>query len=272
MQLPYVQEGVKAFQNRIGDMGERGPEMGLRRALFGGVPDAGPGVIRVAGSPEVTVRLKRSSRARRLSLRISRLDGQVTLTLPTHVPRREAEAFVHEKADWIRGHLADLPGELRPMPGDLIPFEGQMCEVVAVARRGVAQVGGRIEVPSSGVEATPARLGAFLKVAARERLVAASERHAAAIGREIGKVTLRDTRSRWGSCTHEGNLMYSWRLVMAPPAVLDYVAAHEVSHMVHMDHSDAFWRQCADLFPDHKAQRRWLRQKGGALHRYRFRD
>lgn len=246
--------------------------MGLRQALFGGGGETAPRVIRLGGSPEIAVRLKRSARARRLSLRISRLDGQVTLTLPNHVPQREAEAFVREKADWIRGHLADLPGELRPMPGDLIPFEGRMCEVVAVARRGVAQAGDRIEVPLSGVETTPARLGAFLKVAARERLVEASERHAAVIGREIGKVTLRDTRSRWGSCTHEGNLMYSWRLVMAPPAVLDYVAAHEVSHMVHMDHSAAFWRQCADLFPDHKAQRRWLRTEGGALHRYRFRD
>jgi predicted metal-dependent hydrolase len=246
--------------------------MGLRQALFRAPRGGETGVIRLGGSPEVVVRLKRSPRARRLSLRISSLDGKVTLTMPTGVRQAEAEAFAREKAEWIRGHLSRMPNELRPMPGDLVPFEGALREVVATRRRGVALVDGRLEVPDNGLDRTPARIGAFLKVSARERLVEASERHSAQIGREIGRVTLRDTRSRWGSCSHEGNLMYSWRLVMAPPAVLDYVAAHEVAHLVHMDHSADFWRQCAELFPDHKAQRRWLREEGGALHRYRFRD
>ncbi|WP_292024415.1 SprT family zinc-dependent metalloprotease [Maritimibacter sp. UBA3975] len=246
--------------------------MGLRQALFGNGKDDDPGVISLPANPEVAVRLKRSARARRLSLRISSLDGKVTLTVPARLRRAEAEAFVREKSDWILGHLSKMPGEVRPMPGDHLPVEGALREVTAASRRGVALVGDRLEVPLTGVERTPARIGAFLKVAARERLMDASERHAARIGREVGKVTLRDTRSRWGSCSHEGNLMYSWRLVMAPPAVLDYVAAHEVAHLVHMDHSAAFWRQCAELFPDHKAQRRWLREEGGALHRYRFRD
>lgn len=120
-----------------------------------------------------------------------------------------------------------------------------------------------------GRPAGPAVLAA-LKCLARDRLAEASDRHATAIGRKVGRITLRDTRSRWGSCTSEGNLMYSWRLILAPPEVLDYVAAHEVAHLVHMDHSRAFWAQVERLMPGHKSARDWLRREGTGLHRWRF--
>lgn len=245
--------------------------MGLGGALFKR-DHARLAPIPVPGAPGLEVVVRETPRARRLSLRISRLDGRVTLTMPRGLARREAEAFVAEKAGWIRGHVEGVPQAVRPMPGDTLLFEGRARPVLAARRRGVALTEAGIEVPASEPGRTPARLQAFLKLAARDRLVAASERHATAIGREIGRVTLRDTRSRWGSCSPEGNLMYSWRLVMAPPEVLDYVAAHEVAHLVHMDHSRAFWDQCAALFPDHARARRWLREEGGTLHRYRFRD
>lgn len=228
--------------------------------------------IPVPGHPGLEVLLRRSGRARRLSLRISQLDGRVTLTLPKGVPVRQATQFVAEKADWIAGHVAQVPVELRPMPGDRLPFAGQEREIVARPRRGVALVDGRLEVPDTRPETTPTRLAVFLKQAARERLTEASERFAAEIGRSPGRITLRDTRSRWGSCTAQGNLMYSWRLIMAPPAVLDYVAAHEVAHLVHMDHSPAFWDQVTRLMPEYRTERAWLRNEGATLHRYRFRD
>ncbi|MFM2356655.1 MAG: hypothetical protein RLZZ528_2391, partial [Pseudomonadota bacterium] len=113
---------------------------------------------------------------------------------------------------------------------------------------------------------------AFLRVAARTRLNAACDRFAAALGRPYSRIALRDTRSRWGSCTQDGGLMFSWRLVMAPPEVLDYVAAHEVAHLAEMNHSDAFWSVVARLYPDHARQRRWLKAEGSLLHGYRFRD
>jgi len=262
----------KGLSKPLGKTGGCERAMGLRQALFRSDAGGDMGPIPLPGAPEISVHLKASARARRLSLRVSRLDGRVTLSLPRGVPRREAEAFVTEKADWIRGHLADIPMVIRPMPGATLLFEGREFPVQAVKRRGVAVTADGFEVPDSSIDATPARLAAFLKTAARDRLVSASERHATTIGKRIGRITLRDTRSRWGSCSPEGNLMYSWRLVMAPPQVLDYVAAHEVSHMVHMDHSQAFWEQCAALFPEHEAARRWLRTEGGALHRYRFRN
>ena len=248
--------------------------MGLRRAFFTREADRVMASERLvlAGDPAVEVLLKPSARSRRMSLRVSRLDGRVTLSLPVGLPRGEAQGFLDEKADWIRGHLAEVPGEARPMPGGTILFEGRPHRIEAAAQRGITVRDGVLVVPASRVETTPARLAAFLKTMARDRLVASSQRYADAIGRDLGRVTLRDTRSRWGSCTHEGDLMYSWRLIMAPPSVLDYVAAHEVAHMIHMDHSDRFWGVVAELCPNHKAERRWLKQRGGELHRYRFRD
>ena len=114
------------------------------------------------------------------------------------------------------------------------------------------------------------RAGAFLKHLARDRLTAASDRYATQIGCRYTRVTLRDTRSRWGSCTADGGLMYSWRLIMAPPEVLDYVAAHEVAHLAEMNHSPAFWAVVARLMPGYAARRRWLKQHGQSLHAHRF--
>ena len=114
------------------------------------------------------------------------------------------------------------------------------------------------------------RLRAWLTDLARERLTAAADRHAAALGRRYGRITLRDTRSRWGSCSAQGALMFSWRLVLAPPQILEYVAAHEVAHLAEMNHSAAFWAHVNRLYGPHAAPRRWLRGHGAELHRYQF--
>jgi predicted metal-dependent hydrolase len=113
---------------------------------------------------------------------------------------------------------------------------------------------------------------AFLTNLARDRLTAASDKYAERIGHRFRAITLRDTRSRWGSCTAERRLMYSWRLAMAPADVLDYVAAHEVAHLEHMDHSADFWRAVAQLCPNYESHRTWLRENGPSLHRFVFTD
>jgi len=226
----------------------------------------------LAGEPEVEVVLKPSPRARRLSLRVSRLDGRVTMSVPRGASRREAVSFARERADWIRTHLADRPSELRPTPGGSILFEGRQLPLLATGGRAARLDGEVIHLPLSAPEKTGARLAALFKTLARDRLAEASDRHAARVGRSYSGLTLRDTRSRWGSCSSSGGLMYSWRLVMAPPEVLDYVAAHEVAHLVHMDHSSAFWAQVERLCPDYAPHRAWLRNHGAELHRYRFRD
>lgn len=221
------------------------------------------------GNPPLEVLLRRSARAKRLSLRISRLDGRATLTLPARVPEREGMAFVRDREDWLRKHLADVTPEAPVRIGGTVPFRGGDLLLVAGAVTRVKLGQGTLLLPDDPAK-TGARVAAFLKVQARDALAQASDRHAAALGKPYGRITLRDTRSRWGSCSSAGDLMYSWRLIMAPPQVLDYVAAHEVAHLQHMDHSPRFWTTVEGLFPDHKACRTWLRTHGTALHRIRF--
>lgn len=220
----------------------------------------------IAGDPPVRVALRASHRARRMSLRVSRLDGRVTLTLPGFVARAEAVAFAESRAAWLRHHLAQVGEAECPRLGGTIQFEGRPLPLVAAPVRGPVLRDGALLLPDDPAR-TPARVAAFLRAAARARLVAACDRHAATLGRRFRRITLRDVRSRWGSCSAQGDLMFSWRLVMAPPEVLDYVAAHEVAHLERMDHSPAFWAVVARLCPGHLAHRRWLREEGGRLHR-----
>lgn len=209
-----------------------------------------------------------SARARRLSLRVSRLDGKITLTVPQGVPERIAQAFVDERQDWLRRALDGLPARCAVHAGAVLPCEGRDLTITPAAIRHAQVEGTRLLVPQSRAAGPAARV--FLQWLARDRLAQRVDHHAGRLGRAAGRLTLRDTRSRWGSCNAAGDLMFSWRLVMAPPAVLDYVAAHEVAHLAHMDHSPAFWAAVARLLPDYATPRRWLREHGGGLHRYDF--
>ncbi|MCM2561758.1 M48 family metallopeptidase [Lutimaribacter sp. EGI FJ00015] len=223
------------------------------------------------GNPPVAVLLRKSARARRISLRVSQLDGRVTLTCPKGVSEREALDFAQSKAEWLRQTLAGHAAPVRVAQGISLPVQGRMRQVVPVAGRAVNLAGDTLQVPGP-TERMGARVQGFLKQRARDRLAAASDGYAAVLGRPYARLTLRDTRSRWGSCTGDGGLMFSWRLIMAPDHVLDYVAAHEVAHLAEMNHSAAFWAVVGRLYGPHDAPRRWLRENGSGLHRYRFAD
>jgi predicted metal-dependent hydrolase len=227
------------------------------------------GRLILEGNPPVEVQLRRSAQARRLSLRISRLDGRATLTLPHRVPEREGMAFLRDREEWLREHLDAIEPEVHVRIGGTVLFRGADLALVTgdVKRARLAQ--GALILPDDP-EKTGKRVAAFLKLQARDALADASDRYSQALGKPYGRISLRDTRSRWGSCSSAGDLMYSWRLIMAPPEVLDYVAAHEVAHLQHMDHSPRFWAAVERLYPTHKACRTWLRTHGGALHRVRF--
>lgn len=221
----------------------------------------------LSGNPPIEITLKPSGRARRISLRVSGLDGRVTVSYPRGLPRETPLSFVEDKAGWIRKQLEARPDPVVVAPGTHVSVEGRVVPVVAGGGRGAVLRDGCLAVPSG--RAGPAA-AAFLKLLARDRLAAAVDRYASAAGRAPGRLTLRDTRSRWGSCSPKGDLMFSWRLVMAPPDVLSYVAAHEVAHLLHMHHGPAFWAAVETLFGPCAAERRWLRTNGAALHRYRF--
>lgn len=222
------------------------------------------------GDPPITVHLRRSARARRLSLRVSRLDGRVTMTLPSRVPLREAQAFATEKQGWLARHLAEQVPSAVAIVGEEIPFRGVQHQIIPASVRSPQILDGKLLVPERDPARTSSRVAAFLKAQARDRLVAASDHYAAQLGRPYTRITLRDTRSRWGSCSSQGALMYSWRLIMAPPDVLSYVAAHEVAHLAEMNHSPRFWSIVDQLYPGYEAQKRWLRDHGTELQRWQF--
>ncbi len=219
------------------------------------------------GTPPVPLTLRRSPRARRISLRISQLDGRVTLTYPQGVPEAEALSFARSKEEWIRQHLAGQPDLELVRLGGVIRIEGTERRIVPAPGRRVVLSADAVAVPD-GAEGR--RLARFLKELARDRLTGACDDYAAILGRSYISLTLRDTRSRWGSCSSHGGLMFSWRLILAPSEVLHYVAAHEVAHLAEMNHSPAFWAQVERIFGPYDAPRRWLRENGAMLHRYRF--
>ena len=229
------------------------------------------GHILLPGNPPIEIVLRRTARARRLSLRVSQLDGRVTLSLPNWTSQREANAFAMEKEHWIRRNLASQSEAVIPRVGSYVLFYGRQIPLVSGTGRAARFEEDRILVPGDP-EKSPGRVAAFLKLMARQNLAQASDHYAAALGISYAGLSIRDTRSRWGSCTSEGNLMYSWRLVMAPPKVLDYVAAHEVSHLVEMNHSAAYWKVVAGICPDYQQHRRWLRVNGQSLHAFQFRN
>ncbi|MFY0597020.1 MAG: M48 family metallopeptidase [Cognatishimia sp.] len=221
------------------------------------------------GEPKITVNLRQSARARRISLRVSRLDGKVTLTLPQRVSDQEGLAFLAEKADWVRKQLEDRPEQIEVDVGTSIPFQGALLDIEPGTGKGIRISGDVLLVPQAKAK-TSRRIEAFLKLQARERLVAAVDGYARELGRGYNKLTLRDTRSRWGSCTSAGGLMFSWRLIMAPEEVLNYVAAHEVAHLEQMNHSPNFWALVERLYGPHQQERAWLKAHGEKLHRYQF--
>ncbi|MDR9483790.1 MULTISPECIES: M48 family metallopeptidase [Sediminimonas] len=229
------------------------------------------GDIVLPGNPPVQITLRSSWRARRLSLRVSSLDGRVTLTIPRGISEREALSFAREKEAWLRGHMVQRREAIRVVPETELPFRGDTVRLVQGTLRTPKLQGDTLLVPGP-TETAGRRALAFLRHRARDHLAAASDHYATLLGHSYTRITLRDPRSRWGSCSSAGALMYSWRLIMAPDDVLNYVAAHEVAHLAEMNHSPAFWSLVGKIYGDTQAPRQWLRDYGVDLHRYRFED
>lgn len=214
------------------------------------------------------VLLRRSGRARRMVLRVPRDGGAAVLTLPRHASEAEGRAFVESRAGWLADAVARVPGRRLAMAGAVLPIEGKALVLTPAPVR-VARIEGEMLLLPQARPVGPVVQG-FLKYLAQQRLRVACDRHATALGRPFRVIALRDTKSRWGSCSIDGRLMFSWRLAMAPPQVLDYVAAHEVAHLAHMDHSARFWAAVEGLIPEYAPHRAWLRQHGADLMAWKF--
>ena len=218
---------------------------------------------------DVTLAIHRHRRARRLTLHVDQASGEVRLVLPQRAPLREGFAFAKRKAGWIRAQLDALPPRRPFVEGAAVPYLGQPHVVRRdpAARRGVWRDDGEIRV-SGQPEFLPRRLTDFLKREARRELTERAHSKADTIGRRVKRISLRDTKSRWGSCASTGEINFSWRLIMAPEPVLDYVVAHEVAHLAYMDHNRAFWKLVTELTDEVAAPQRWLREHGSGLLRY----
>jgi predicted metal-dependent hydrolase len=217
------------------------------------------------GGP-ATVHWRRSRRARRISLRIDAQAGAVIVTLPMRAARAAGVALLNANAAWVSDRLAALPPVLEYAPGTLITIDGVQHPIVhAPQGRGGAWIeGGALHV-SGDAAFLPRRVGDFLRAEARRRFSAQALAKAAQAGLVARRISVRDTRSRWGSCSADGSLMFCWRLLMAPPFVQDYVVAHEVAHLRHMNHSPAFWALTDALSPHRTQAVAWLSDQGSGL-------
>jgi len=227
-------------------------------------------VVECAGVP-VQVALQVRPNARRMILRLDRITGAPTLTLPRGVGRAHAERFLSEHAGWLENRLAARPAPVVFAAGSIIPVRGEPHLIHHHATfRGVTRIEASPDGPVIIVHGDPAHVGGrverFLRTEATLDLTAAARRHAAAAGVTLGRITIKDTRSRWGSCSARGDLAFSWRLIFAPPFVLDYLAAHEVAHRLEMNHSTRYWRHVAQLFPRFREAEAWLNRNGSGLH------
>lgn len=207
-------------------------------------PGAAARVVLMVGRRPVAVTCVRHPRARHYLLRVEP-DGSVRVTLPARGTRADALRFVREKIGWIERERYRQAIERA---------------TAAWVNEGRALVDGRwVDTGPAGVEAVKERL----RRTAERQLPARLRELAAAHGFTVAGVSVRDQRSRWGSCSSSGRLSLNWRLVQMPPAVRDYILLHELAHLRHPDHSRRFWREVDRLCPGHRDARRWLREHGG---------
>ena len=220
------------------------------------------------------VAVKRVAAARRITLRVRSATRDVVLTMPARGSLGAARDFAQRHGGWIGARLKRLPQPIIFAPGAVIPVRG--VDHVIIHRpgaRGLISIepygaGGLALCVTGALPHIERRVTDYLRKEARRDLEAAVRHHTAAVNVPARSVTLRDTTSRWGSCSAAGGLNFSWRLVMAPAFVLDYLAAHEVAHLVHMNHSQRFWKLTHKLSPDTDRAEAWLKAHGADLHRF----
>ena len=217
----------------------------------------------------VPLKVRRNPRARRLIVRMDRSGEGIVVTVPATLGVDDGVALARRKAGWIAARLAALPPRVPFADGAVVPVLGTELEIrhQPGGRPPVQRAEGGIVV-SGRPEHLARRLTDWLKGEARREIVGRAEAKAVQLDRTLGRITVRDTRSRWGSCSADGNLSFCWRLILAPEWVLDYVIAHEVAHLVVRDHGPRFWKTVASLVEDAATARSWLRRHGPALYRY----
>lgn len=223
------------------------------------------------GKPvEITVKVSQRARSYRLTVPHH---GNPVLTLPKTGRWPEAESFLERHRGWLAARIRRATPSTAFADGELVPLRGVPHRIHATGRlRGrveISEIDGELSLLVPGEAAhIPRRLTEWLKSEAQRDLAERSALHAETLGVEVKSVAMRSQSTRWGSCSSSGRLNYNWRLILAPPFVLDYVAAHEVAHLVHMNHSPSFWRSVSQALPDMEKGKAWLKVHGKVLMGY----
>jgi len=222
---------------------------------------------------DIPYKIRVSARAHRLRITVS--SKGVTVTLPKGVPLREAERFMRQNAEWVTAQLERASRQAKPsaLPPDVILWRGEAVQLVRVeepdrkSRARVEASRGRLRVylPAGSRISTRSAAEAWLRASARDEIGQVVAAEARRMGAHPKALSIRDQRTRWGSCSSRGNLSFNWRLVMAPPTVLRYVVIHELTHLFEPNHSKDFWAVVARYDPDFKRSRTWLRKNSTAL-------
>lgn len=219
------------------------------------------------GNPEnpISVTIRRHPRARRITLKVVPRRG-AELVLPKRASLRSGAAFAREKVEWIEKQLGRMPILTQIASGQTLSVMGREIEVCHNDNHSCRphlndnrlEIGGSAELVHRSVKT-------WLKRLAEETLTPIAKDYAEQLGVDVASVRVREMHSRWGSCSADKKLSFCWRLILAPEPIIHYLAAHEVAHLRHMNHSPRFWQTVEELYPDYKAARQWLRQNGGSL-------
>jgi predicted metal-dependent hydrolase len=267
----------RIWQNPVDFLTTGSPDMAFRALLYR--RPAEPDTLAVKhGSQIFAIRLRRHRRARRYTLRIHPSDREAILTMPPRGTLADAKDFAQRHGGWIAARLGRLPKAAPFEHGTVVPLRGVAHKIVHRAgSRGTVWAelrdsGEKILCVAGAAEHIDRRVHDFLKREARKDLQKAATLYARELGVKVTRISIRDQSSRWGSCTSAGSLSFSWRLILAPPYVLDYLAAHEVAHLVEMNHSAKFWKVVAKICPATERAKSWLDTHGNDLHRYGIQD
>jgi len=245
----------------------------MRRTAASAKSASKPPELDEIGAP---VEVRRHPAARRLTLRVSRTRRAVMVTLPVQCDLDEADSFIIRNIDWVRERLDNVPHPVPFRDGALMPLRGEIHRLVFTCKR---EAGGVVHRRESAIgfpelrvgghiEHAPRRLRDWLFEEARRDLDACVIHHSGKLCVAAKRIAVRDQSSRWGSCSTTGVLSFSWRLILAPPYVLDYVAAHEIAHLVEMNHGPKFWALVERTMPRMQEAKHWLQRYGLDLHRY----
>jgi len=256
----------KALENRAKIKTRKGAKAPAKRRRMNEAADLS---LMSFAEREVPLVYQQNRRARRIILRLDYGASRIVVVLPKRTSRDEGRRFALSNKEWIAERLDQLPETVPFAHGSIIPFLGVLHRIRYRANaRGVVWCEDQ-EIHVAGHEEHVARrVSDWLKLEARREIEARARAKAEQLGKSVKRVILRDTKSRWGSCTTDGVLSFSWRLILAPRHVMDYVVAHEVAHLREMNHGPRFWKLCEEVCRTVDGARSWLEENGTDLYRY----